>query len=221
MALEEELRTCKPTVFQGNSMTILLNAVRVLQNNNHSVLCLKPCILVYMLVYTSIYVQYECIYSYLGIEAMKTSLWHVRLASAGSMLTAVALELVAGKTWAAGLTRKPGAGLDRYSTTRGFQLEEPPAAFGRRGRLGCPRPRKSHTDSTDGILVTRGRGCRPRVGPPLGHPGPVSRQTEQDEEEHVAAVSGRAPRTALHGVTGTARLRRVEGSLRKPGRPGG
>ena len=90
------------------------------------------------------------------------------------MLTAVALELVAGKTWAAGLTRKPGAGLDRYSTTRGFQLEEPPAAFGRRGRLGCPRLRKPHTDSTDGFLVTRGRGCRPRVGPPLGHPGPVA-----------------------------------------------
>ena len=145
----------------------------------------------------------------------------VRLAAAGSVLTAVALELVAGKTWAAGLTRKPGAGLDRYSTTRGFQLEEPPAAFGRRGRLGCPRLRKSHTDSTDGMLVTRGRGCRPRVGPPLGHPGPVCRQTDQDEEEHVAAVSGRVPRTALHGVTGTARLRRVEGSLRKPGRPGG
>jgi hypothetical protein len=137
------------------------------------------------------------------------------------LLTAVALELVAGKTWAAGLTRKPGAGLDHYSTTRGFQLEEPPAAFGRRGRLGCPRPRKSHTDSTDGMLVTRGRGYRPRVGLPLGHPGPVCRQTEQDEEEHVAAVSGRGPRTALHGVTGTARLRRVDGSLRKPGRPGG
>ena len=110
--------------------------------------------------------------------------------------------------------------LDRYSTTRGFQLEEPPAAFGRRGRLGCPRPRKSHTDSTDGMLVTRGRGYRPRVGPPLGHPGPVCRQTDQDEEEHVAAVSGRGPRTALHGVTGTARLRRVDGSLRKPGSPG-
>ena len=152
---------------------------------------------------------------------IETALKQVRLASAGSMLTAVALELVAGKTWAAGLTRKPGAGLDRYSTPRGFQLEEPPAAFGRRGRLGCPRPRKSHTDSTDGMLVTRGRGCRPRVGPPLGHTGPVCRQTEQDEEEHVAAVSGRGPRTALHGVTGTARLRRVEGSLRKPGRPGG
>ena len=113
----------------------------------------------------------------------------VRLASAGSSLTAVALELVAGKTWAAGLTRKPGAGLDRYSTTRGFQLEEPPAAFGRRGRLGCPRSRKSHTDSTDGMLVTRGRGYRPRVGLPLGHPGPVCRQTEQDEEEYVTAVS--------------------------------
>ena len=71
------------------------------------------------------------------------------------------------------------------------------------------------------MLVTRGRGYRPRVGLPLGHPGPVCRQTEQDEEEHVAAVSGRGPRTALHGVTGTARLRRVDGSLRKPGRPGG
>ena len=40
MALEEELGTCKPTVFQGNSMTILLNAVRVWQNNYYSVLCL-------------------------------------------------------------------------------------------------------------------------------------------------------------------------------------
>ena len=84
MALEEELLTCKPTVFQGNSMMILLNAVRVLWNNNHSVLCLKPCILVYMLVYTSIYVQYECIYSYLGIEAMKTSLWHVERVTSGT-----------------------------------------------------------------------------------------------------------------------------------------
>ena len=59
-----------------------------------------------------------------------------------------------------------------------------------------PRSRNSHTDSTDGMLVTRGRGYRPRVGPPLGHPGPGSRQTEQDEEEYVAAVSGRGPRTA-------------------------
>ena len=84
MALEEELRTCIPTVFQRNSMTILLNAVRVRQNNNHSVLCLKPCILVYMLVYTSIYVQYECIYSYLGIEAMKTSLLHVERVTSGT-----------------------------------------------------------------------------------------------------------------------------------------
>ena len=95
-----------------------------------------------------------------------------RLASAGSMLTAVALELVAGKTWAAGLTRKPGAGLDRYSTTRGFQLEEPPAAFGRRGRLGCPTGHGiphglDGRDSRDW-----GRGHRLRVGPPLGHPGP-------------------------------------------------
>ena len=84
MALEEELLTCKPTVLQGNSMTILLDAVRVLLNNNHSVLCLKPCILVYMLVYTSIYVQYECIYSYLGIEAMKTFLWHVERVAWGT-----------------------------------------------------------------------------------------------------------------------------------------
>ena len=84
IALEEELRTCIPTVFQRNSMTILLNAVRVRRNNNHSVLCLKPCILVYMLVYTSIYVQYECIYSYLGIEAMKTSLWHVERVTSGT-----------------------------------------------------------------------------------------------------------------------------------------
>ena len=56
---------------------------------------------------------------------------------------------------------------------------------------------------------------------PTWSPGPGSRQTEQDEEEYVAAVSGRGPRTALHGVTGTARLRRVYGSLRKPGRPAG
>ena len=145
----------------------------------------------------------------------------VRLAAAGSLLTAVALELVAGKTWAAGLTRKPGAGLDRYSTTRGFQLEEPPAAFGRRGRLGCPTGH-GIPHGLDGRDVRDwGRGYRPRVGPPLGHPGPVCQQTEQDEEEHVAAVSGRGQRTALHGVTGTARLCRVEGSLRKPGRPGG
>ena len=39
IALEEELQTCIPTVFQRNSMTILLNAVRVQRNNNHSVLC--------------------------------------------------------------------------------------------------------------------------------------------------------------------------------------
>ena len=84
IALEEQLGTCIPTVFQRNSMTILLNAVRVRRNNNHSVLCLKPCILVYMLVYTSISVQYECIYSYLGIEAMKTSLWHVERVTSGT-----------------------------------------------------------------------------------------------------------------------------------------
>jgi hypothetical protein len=36
-ALEEELRTCKPTVFQGDIMTILLNAVRIRWNNSNGV----------------------------------------------------------------------------------------------------------------------------------------------------------------------------------------
>ena len=91
----------------------------------------------------------------------------VRLAAAGSLLTAVALELVAGKTWAAGLTRTLGAELDRYSTTRSIQLEESPAAFGRRGRLGCP-------PVPSGMLRVGGRGHRPRAGPPLGRPGSVA-----------------------------------------------
>jgi hypothetical protein len=38
MALEEELGTGIPTVFQGNIMVILLNAVRIWWNNNYSVL---------------------------------------------------------------------------------------------------------------------------------------------------------------------------------------
>jgi hypothetical protein len=37
-ALEEELWTCKPTVFQGDIMTILLNAERIRWNNNNAVL---------------------------------------------------------------------------------------------------------------------------------------------------------------------------------------
>ena len=50
MALEEELLTCKPTVFQGNGMMILLKAVRVWLNNYYVVLCLKQSISAYMLV---------------------------------------------------------------------------------------------------------------------------------------------------------------------------
>ncbi len=38
VAAEEELWPCCPTVFQVNSMAILLNAVRVLGNNQHSIL---------------------------------------------------------------------------------------------------------------------------------------------------------------------------------------
>ncbi len=37
-ALEEELGTCEPTVFQGDIMTILLNTVRIRWNNNNGVL---------------------------------------------------------------------------------------------------------------------------------------------------------------------------------------
>ena len=96
----------------------------------------------------------------------------VRLASAGSLLTAVALELVAGKTWAAGLTRTLGAELDRYSTTRSIQLEESPAAFGRRGRLGCPPARAGCSGpegeatgrGLDPHLVTRARRSADRIG---------------------------------------------------------
>jgi hypothetical protein len=38
VAAEEELGTYSPTVFQVNSMAILLNAVRVRGNNQHSIL---------------------------------------------------------------------------------------------------------------------------------------------------------------------------------------
>ena len=137
----------------------------------------------------------------------------VRLAAAGSLLTAVALELVAGKTWAAGLTRTLGAELDRYSTTRSIQLEESTAAFGRRGRLGCP-------PAPSGMLRVGGRGHRPRAGPPLGRPGPeAGRQdwTRRSTWLQSRSVARRPP----HGVTGTARFSRAKGSLRKPGRPGG
>ncbi len=52
IALEKELETCMPTVFQGNIVTILLNAVRIRWNNNNSVLLTQPkC----MRVYTSLY----------------------------------------------------------------------------------------------------------------------------------------------------------------------
>ncbi len=38
VAAEEELGPCSPTVFQVNSMVILINAVRVRGNNQHSIL---------------------------------------------------------------------------------------------------------------------------------------------------------------------------------------
>jgi hypothetical protein len=38
VAAEEELGQCCPTVFQVNIMAILLNAVRVWRNNQHSIL---------------------------------------------------------------------------------------------------------------------------------------------------------------------------------------
>jgi hypothetical protein len=37
-AIEEELGTYKPTIFQGDIMMILLNAVKIRWNNNNSVL---------------------------------------------------------------------------------------------------------------------------------------------------------------------------------------
>ena len=38
MALEEELGACIPTVFQGDIMVIVLNAVRIRWDNNYGVL---------------------------------------------------------------------------------------------------------------------------------------------------------------------------------------
>jgi hypothetical protein len=51
-ALEKELGTGKPTVFQGNIMTILLNAVRIRWNDTNSVLCMW---IKYISVYTGVY----------------------------------------------------------------------------------------------------------------------------------------------------------------------
>ena len=123
----------------------------------------------------------------------------VRLASAGSLLTAVALELVAGKTWAAGLTRKPArcsiATRQRAaSNSKSHQLLSAEEADS-----DAPWSRKSHTDSTDGMLVTRGRGHRPRVGPPLGHPGPVAgrqNRTKRSTWPQSRAVARGPPCTA-------------------------
>ena len=85
----------------------------------------------------------------------------VRLASAGSLLTAVALELVAGKTWAAGLTRKPArcsiATRHRAaSNSKSHQLLSAEEADS-----DTPPVTESHTDSTDGISATGGEatGC--------------------------------------------------------------
>ena len=50
--LEEELGTCKPTVFQLDIVMILLNAVRIRWNNNYSVLRIE---IKYISVYTSMY----------------------------------------------------------------------------------------------------------------------------------------------------------------------
>ena len=88
MALEEELGTCRPTVLQGNSMVILLNAVRVWLNNYYSVLYSKQSISAHMLVYTGIYVKCD-----LGIEAMKTSLWHVERVTSGTHCSSEQLRL--------------------------------------------------------------------------------------------------------------------------------
>ena len=52
IALEKELGTCIPTVFQGNIKTILLNAVRIWWNYNNSVLHIAT---MYIRVYTSVY----------------------------------------------------------------------------------------------------------------------------------------------------------------------
>ncbi len=51
-ALVEELGTCKPTVFQGDIMKILLNAVRIRWNNSNGVLSIQ---IKYIRVYTSMY----------------------------------------------------------------------------------------------------------------------------------------------------------------------
>ena len=52
IALEKQLGTCIPTVFQGDIMTILLDTVRIQWNNKHSVLCIQT---KYIRVYTSTY----------------------------------------------------------------------------------------------------------------------------------------------------------------------
>ena len=63
-ALEEELGTCKPTVFQGYIMMILLNAVRIRWNNNNGVLSiLKKYIRVYASMYT--YIPYHPMYIFI------------------------------------------------------------------------------------------------------------------------------------------------------------
>ena len=72
---------------------------------------------------------------------------------------------------------------------------------------------------TSGMLGTGGRGRRPRVGPPHGHPG--SEAGRQDRTKRSTwPQSWSVARRSPHGVTGTARFCRAEGSLRKPGRPG-
>ncbi len=51
-ALKKELGTGIPTVFQGNIMTIILNAVRIRWNDTNSVLCMS---IKYISVYTGVY----------------------------------------------------------------------------------------------------------------------------------------------------------------------
>ena len=94
---------------------------------------------------------------------------HVRIAAAGSLLTAVASELVAGQMWADSTTRKPGGRRARLCTGGANPTSNSKSrltVFGMRGRLGCP--------STPGGLRTdplardahgwRERPPRPRIG---------------------------------------------------------
>jgi hypothetical protein len=61
VASEEELGSSIPTVFQGYIMMIFYDAVWIRRDNNNSVLQTGKSILKYILVYTSIYHDYNSI----------------------------------------------------------------------------------------------------------------------------------------------------------------